>query len=166
LKLMFGFEANPYRRQGSPTYKAMGGRSATRSQRQYGVGMTAKDVAKELEDKYAIVETFYNMEEDHIVDLIEDAFLEDLEEVMQADKVSRKGISDEATNQIQERFKQNLLLKKYDGVLGGVPTLAAQRGVSHLQAHPFTRRAPRPSFVDTGNYMNSFRVWVEDLEED
>lgn len=163
MKLVFGFEANPYTGHSSSVRKAIG-KAPTRSQRIYGQGKTARDVAKELEEKYEIVATFFELEEEFIVELIEEAFAEDIEEVLQAKRVSPKGLSDRATDKIQARFIQNLKTRRYDGVIRGVPTLSSLRGVSHLLAQPFAQRGSRPSFVDTGNYAQSFRAWVEDVE--
>jgi hypothetical protein len=143
----------------------MGGRSATRSQRQHGIGMTARDVAKVLEERYKIVETFYQLEEEFITELLEESFAEEIENVMMERRVSRKGLSDKSTDKIQAKFIDNLRRRRYDGMIPGVPTLASVRGVSHLYAQPYAQRGSRPSFIDTGNYANSFRVWVEDVEE-
>jgi hypothetical protein len=138
----------------------------TRSQQVYGEGKTTVEVANELESKYHIVETFWEMEEDNFVELLEDSFAEDIEEVMQMGQVPKAGgISDKETDKIETKFRQSLTSQRFDGVISGVPTLAAQRGVSHLMQHPYARRGPRPSFIDTGMYMRSFRAWVEDVED-
>ena len=127
--------------------------------------MTARDVAKVLEERYKIVETFYQLEEEFITELLEESFAEEIENVMMERRVSRKGLSDKSTDKIQAKFIDNLRRRRYDGMIPGVPTLASVRGVSHLYAQPYAQRGSRPSFIDTGNYANSFRVWVEDVEE-
>lgn len=172
MKLHLGFEDYSYEArftEASPltrTVKARRPRQPTRTHQAYGEGKTTEQVAKELEDKYKIVETFWQLEEDNFVELLEEAFAEDIEDVMQMSEVKKaKGISDKETDKIEARFRQNLSSRRYDGMLPGVPTTAAQRGVSHLKQRPYAKRGPRPSFVDTGMYQRSFRAWVEDVED-
>lgn len=173
MKLVLGFESFPYSARysaDSPLPTLLKGRRpkvTTRTHTAYGAGKTTGQVAKELEDQYKIVEEFWKFEEDNFVELLEEAFAEDLEDVMQMKKLTQKtkGISVKETDKIEERFRQNLSERRYDGVIAGVPTLAAQRGVSHMRSHPYSRRnPPRASFIDTGMYQRSFRAWVEDVE--
>jgi hypothetical protein len=134
----------------------------SKPQEAYGQGKTTREVAAELETKYKIVETFYEMEEDYIVSLIEDSIGADLEKVALMNKPSKKGFSDADTDKIEKRFRQSLSSQAYDGMIPGVPTLASIRGVSHLRKHPYAQRGSRPSFIDTGLYSRSFRAWVEE----
>ena len=63
---------------------------------------------------------------------------------------------------IETRFRHFLSQKEMDSLgVPGVPTKAALAGVSHRFKHPYAKRAPRPSFIDTGLYEASFRAWVE-----
>jgi hypothetical protein len=137
----------------------------TSSQKSYGKGKTTLEVAKELEDKYHIVETFWELEQDNFTERLEEVFAEDIEEVMTMQKPSHKGISVKGTDVIEARFRSNLATHRYDGIISGVPTLAAQRGVSHLEQRPYAKRGPRPSFIDTAMYQRSFKAWVEDIDE-
>jgi hypothetical protein len=88
---------------------------------------------------------------------------EELNEVltMETTATQIKGLSTEETDKIETRFKQNLRRRRYDGVIPGVPTQTSLKGVSHLFMKPYARHGFRPSFIDTGLYMNSFRAWVE-----
>lgn len=170
MKLVLGFESYPY----SARYNAESPLTATvkkrrpkvlsRAQEGYGAGKTSGQVAQELEEKYKIVETFYELEEDFIVELIEEQAAMDIEQVMtMAEPSADSGVSFEETDKIEKRFKQNLTSKRYDGLIPGVPTLASLRGVSHLRQHPYAKGNPiRPSFFDTGLYASSFRAWVEE----
>ncbi len=168
LKLVLGFDDTPYAdrySEKSPltaTVKKRRPKVMSKPQEAYGEGKSAREVAKELEDKYKIVETFYDMEEDFIVSLIEDVMADEIEEIMTMGVPSKKGISSSDTDKIEKKFRQSLTSQAYDGVIPGVPTLASQRGVSHLRQHPYAGRGSRPSFVDTGLYMRSFKAWVED----
>jgi hypothetical protein len=171
---MLGFESFPYTARytaNSPLpslLKSRQPKAPTRTHTAYGAGKTTGQVSKELEERYKIVEEFWKFEEDNFVELLEEAFAEDLEDVLQMKKLTKqtKGISVKETDAIEARFRQNLSARRYDGVISGVPTLAAQRGVSHMRAQPYSRKnSPRPSFIDTGMYSRSFRAWVKDVED-
>jgi hypothetical protein len=171
MKLHLGFEDHSYETrfsESSPltkSTKAKRLRTPTRTHLAYGEGKTTREVAEELEAKYKIVETFWEMEEDNLVEILEDAFADDVENVMEMSTRMKRGISSKETDKIEAKFRQNLSSRRYDGIISGVPTLAAQRGVSHLRQHPYAKRGPRPSFIDTGMYQRSFRAWVEDIED-
>jgi hypothetical protein len=173
MKLMLGFESFPYTARytaNSPLpslLKSRQPKTPTRTHTAYGAGKTTGQVAKDLEERYKIVEEFWKFEEDNFVELLEETFAEDLEEVMQKKLTKRtRGISVKETDLIEQKFRQNLSSRRYDGVISGVPTLAAQRGVSHMRAQPYSRKnPPRASFIDTGMYQRSFRAWVENVED-
>jgi hypothetical protein len=149
MKLHLGFEDHAYPSQPSPLKRGKLTRSLKAT---YGQGKTSREVAKELEDRYKIVEEFWNLEEDNFVEILEDAFAEDIEEVMTMKKPSRKGVSFKGTDLLEARFRRNLALGRYDNIISGVPTTAAKRG-------------HRPSFIVTGTYLQSFRAWLEDVED-
>lgn len=132
----------------------------------YGSGKNTREVAEELEAKYKIVETFVDMEEDFIIDILENSLADDVEKIIaNLGKIPRTGISTRETDRIENKFRYYIQSEKFNGVIPGVPTLASLRGVSHLLPQPYSRKNPsRPSFQDTGLYKSSFRVWVEDLE--
>jgi hypothetical protein len=132
----------------------------SKAQINYGAGKTTQNVANELEVKYGIVGKFYELEEDNIVEMIEDAFGDELDQIMQMQKISRKGISDKYTDKIVDSFQKSLMSRRFDGILPNVPTKASLRGVSHLRINPNAGRGSRPSFVNTGMYLRSFRAWV------
>ena len=161
-----GFESFPYpaRYQARSPVKLKGKmRFKPRSVRAYGANRTTKEVSQEIESKYHVVETFSEMEGPFIVDLIEGATVDAIEAIIEGRIPSLK-IQDSSTKEIEQRFRDNLDSRRYDGVISGVPTLAAQRGVDHTQHRPYAKRGPRPSFVDTGLYKNTFRVWVTEDE--
>jgi hypothetical protein len=167
MKLQMGVEDHAYSARyssSSPLPASVKKRVAKRpspAQLAYGATKTTEQVAADLEKKYGLIETFYGLEEDSlIIPLLEDAFGDAL-----ASEMSGKPVVDiitsKETDKIENRFRRNLSTRRYDGVIRGVPTLSAQRGVSHLRQKPSASRGPRPSFVDTGLYMRSFKTWVE-----
>jgi hypothetical protein len=146
MKLHLGFEDRAYPSQPSPLKR---GKSTRPLKATYGQGKTSREVAKELEDRYKIVEEFWNLEQDIFTESLEEAFAEDLEEIMTMEQPSSKGVSYKGTDAIEARFRRDLRSRRYDNVISGVPTLAAKRG-------------SRPSFIITGTYLQSFRAWVEE----
>lgn len=159
LKLSLGFESYPYTTKSPRTRKILG--KGVRIQKGYGVGKRTTDVAKELEDRYNLTEIFWDKIENMVVGEIEVIYSDMLEEVMAGVAYPKKAETSELTEQIEDAFKTYL-----DRETHGIKTLAAQRGVSYLLPHPYARgNPPRPSFIDTGLYRQSFRAWVEDAEE-
>ena len=68
----------------------------------------------------------------------------------------------QAETDIETEFRHYLSQQRFDGVIPGVPTQAALRGVNHRLADPYAKsNRPRPSFIDTGTYEASFKVWTE-----
>ena len=163
MKLQLGFESIPYSlryTQYSPLTPTIKKRRPvmSRPQQEYGMGKTVGMVAEELEKKYGIVEAFYGMEQDFVVDNFETAMSNSMAQGMM-------GGSWDYTwdpTPLEGKFRRALSGRKFDGVLRGVPTRAAQMGVSHLRADVYRKgAAARPSFIDTGLYQRSFKAWME-----
>jgi hypothetical protein len=65
-----------------------------------------------------------------------------------------------AGQNIENAFRQFLSLKEMDKLgVPGVPTQAALEGRSK-RFKSGKGPAPRPSFIDTGQYQSTFRAWV------
>lgn len=170
MKLQFGFDDHAYTARyslSSPltaTVKKRGGRRLSPVQQAYGQGKSVGQVALELERKYKIVETFYYIEEDNlIIPMLAEGYRDALEMEMKTQgttgtfKILRTGDS----NKLETRFRRNLSGRRYDGIIPNVPTRTAQRGISHLRRNPAASQGSRPSFIDTGLYQRSFKVWEE-----
>jgi hypothetical protein len=121
---------------------------------------TTYEVAKRLEEKYKVMEHFFEDEEEFIAKSLTDSMEKALEAILSGAPATFDPFG-RAASLIQDRFKQYLFLKKLDFRVDGVPTQASLDGVNHRMAHPYAKRDPRPSFIDTGNYETHFRVWVE-----
>ncbi len=121
---------------------------------------TTGDIAVILEDKYHVMETFLTMHGDQIARHLETSMQGSLESLLMGAPATQD-VYGGAMSQIEADFKRFLSMKGLDGRVPGVPTQAALRGVSHRFKHPYARRAPRPSFIDTGQYQANFRAWVE-----
>jgi hypothetical protein len=124
-----------------------------------GGGVTTGDVAGYLEARYGLMAAYLDRRERDINTTIENSVLGALESALMGKRAGVGRALDSATEVMQEQFKDMLSLRQFDG-MRGVPTLAAQRGVSHRFKFPYRRRPERPSFIDTGLYQDSFRVWT------
>jgi hypothetical protein len=121
---------------------------------------TTGDVAEILEAKYHIMAIYAQESMDTVIKpAVENALAGAIETMMMGGPkdVSYAG----AASTIEASFKQFLSTGGMDKLgYPGVPTAAALRGVNHRMKHPYARRAARSSFVDTGLYSSSFKVWI------
>lgn len=124
---------------------------------------TTGDVAEILERRYGIMATFYEVNQDQIVQLLEEAMGSKLETLLLGGPTGERLFSDADFDGINELFRAFLDQRGMDGRAPGVPTAAALAGVDHRLLHPYARSNPaRPSFIDTGQYQASFRAWVDE----
>jgi len=156
--LHLGVISQPYRHSG-PRYSGRGRAKRKRSGTTRGI--TTYDVARILEDKYHVMQHFFDRHEKEISEAITDS----LESAGITSFISGSFEIDPASEgmeKIRVMFNEFLDSKEMDGMgVAGVPTIAALHGVSHRFKHPYARRAARPSFIDTGLYEASFRSWVD-----
>jgi hypothetical protein len=119
------------------------------------------DVAEILETKYHIFEVFFREHEADIAKDIENSLGGAIESLLMGGP-PRLDAFGSATSSIEARMKRFLSDQEMEKLgYPGVPTQAALRGVSHRFAHPYKRRAPRPSFIDTSTFMSSMKSWVD-----
>lgn len=124
-------------------------------------GKTTGDVAEILEAKYHVMRIFFQLNDKKIVKYLEDGVRGHVENIIMGGPASGAPFA-EGLGKIESRFRDFLSRKEMDSLgYPGVPTAAALRGVSHRFKKPGSRRAPRPSFVDTGLFQSSFRAWVD-----
>ncbi len=134
-------------------------RGVSKAQAAYGKGQTTGEVAKLLEARYHVMQAFVNMNSTEIVAAVEASMLGSVINIVNG-QPGPIVPGAQALSDIETAFKQSLSQRAYDG-LKGVPTQAAERGVSHRFKKPYARRAARPSFIDTGLYQSSFKAWTE-----
>ena len=120
------------------------------------------DVAEFLENKYHPYRIFVELHEEEIakdiVDSIEGAF----ETFLQSGKIPESAFKS-AESSIETRFKKFLTGKEMERIgYPGVPTKAALHGVNHRLKHPYRKRAPRPSFIDTGLYQSTSAAEIKE----
>lgn len=131
-----------------------------KSQASKYTGVTTGMVAGWLEDRYHVMEHFAELHGPEIVTAVEDSLKGSIESFLMGAPVTLD-VFGSATSKIEDAFKQMLSQRELDRLgYPGIPTLAAMRGVSHRFKRPYVRRPERPSFVDTGLYVASFKAWV------
>lgn len=125
--------------------------------------LTTGDVAEILEDKYHVIEVFYEQHgEDVILPAIEGAIEGVMESMLTGAPFGSASFAS-AGEPIKKAFHDFITNREMDALgYPGVPTQASLDGVNHRFAHPYAKRASRPSFRDTGAYLDSFTAWVDD----
>lgn len=120
---------------------------------------TTGEVAELLENKYKIMEHFWKLKQDDIVNgKMGDALVGAFEDVMMGGPPS-KNVYASAMSEVEKMFMDFLSTREVEGLgIPGVPTKAALMGISHRLKNK--KGARRPSFIDTGLYQHSFRGWV------
>lgn len=123
-------------------------------------GTTTGDVARFLEDRYGILETYWKRNATKHAGQIAQGVARAIEANVRGLKADPYG---KAMGQIENGMKDFISSRAVERVgIPGVPTEAALKGVSHRKAHPYAKGNPRrPSFRDTGLYQSSLKAWVE-----
>jgi hypothetical protein len=122
---------------------------------------TTFEVAEILERRYHIMELFFEIHSDSIIQAIIDSYEGATESILMT-KMVPLDPSATGMDKIKVMFQKFLDMEELAGVARGVPTQAAILGISHRFAHPYAQsRTRRPSFIDTGLYQSSFRAWVD-----
>jgi len=120
---------------------------------------TTGDVAEILEDKYHIMQVFYEQHKEDIAEDLKVAAAGALENMIAGGPPPNRPFGS-AEAAIEDRFRRFLSEAEMDRLgYPGVPTAAALIGVNHRLK--ITKGSPRPSFIDTGLYESSMICWVE-----
>lgn len=131
---------------------------------------TTGDVAEWLEDKYRVMGTFVDNHLDDVARTLGRAMAGHLENLLMGAPASPAPLAG-ATSAIERDFHKFLESQEMDRLgVPGVPTEASLQGISHRFKNPRFKvikgkkvlRDPRPSFIDTGIYVNSFTAWTEE----
>jgi hypothetical protein len=122
-------------------------------------GASTGDVAGWLEDDYHVMEVFYQLHGRQIAGSLENSLAGALENLLMGAPANDAEFGG-ATSAIEDMFRKFLESKEMDGLgIPGVPTQASLRGIS--KRFKSKRGSPRPSFIDSAMYENSFTAWVE-----
>jgi hypothetical protein len=99
---------------------------------------------------------------DLIAKALERSAIGAIESMLMGAPTAGLSLSAEACDEIQGAFQFFIEQQELDNVVKGVPTLASLKGINHRLKHPYAKSNPsRPSFVDTGTYVKSFKSWVD-----
>jgi hypothetical protein len=122
---------------------------------------TTGDVATILEAKCGVMAAFMERRGGDVARAMENSVAGALETALMTGNLGASPFA-AAEGDIEELFKDFLATKEIETMgLAGVPTKAALRGVNHRMAHPYAKRDPRPSFIDTSLYQASFKAWFD-----
>lgn len=122
---------------------------------------TTGDIAEILEEKYHLMQNYFDLDHSQIIEKLIDSYEGALESLFMGAPATHDPAGD-ATGYIEDRFKRFISERTVENMgIPGTPTLAAQEGHSHRFKQPYKRRSPRPSFLDTGLYIGLFKAWIE-----
>lgn len=124
---------------------------------------TTGDVASILEKNYGLFQTFFDTRKRDIAKSLERSYAGALNSIMNGAPPTLNPAGS-AISEIEQMFREMVTLKQFDGRIKGVPTQASLDGVSHRFKRPYKtgrKRGPRPSFRDTGLFLNAVRVWID-----
>lgn len=122
---------------------------------------TTGEVAEILEEKYHIMETFWNLHDGEIIEDYSEAIVGAFEGLLQGSPVSPNALAS-GNAEVEARFRKFLSEREMDALgIPGVPTKASLQGVSHRFKGKKNKSGPRPSFIDTGLLESSFVSEVE-----
>lgn len=123
---------------------------------------TTGDVAEILEDKYHIMEVFFELHGQNAADAIAESLMGAIESISMGAPVDLDPYA-AVTQDLDEKFKRFILEGEVERVgIPGTPTAAARKGTSHRKKRPYVNtNEPRQSFYDTGMYADHFISWID-----
>ncbi len=137
---------------------------ANRPRKAKGKGSTPQttgSVAEILERKYHILEVFSEVHAQQMADDAAEAYSGAIEDIVAGAPIPRDPLAPMEAK-TEERFRDFLSRGEIEGLgIPGVPTQAALEGVSHRFKAKKNKGGPRPSFIDTGQYESTMRVWSD-----
>lgn len=124
--------------------------------------VTTGDVAGWLEDRYLILEHFWQAHSKDIAADLEKSIQGAVESLFMGAPIQHNPFGS-GTSEIENRMKAFLSTQEIERIgFLGIPTQAALRGINHRKKHPYRKGNPRrPSFIDTGQMQASYKAWVE-----
>lgn len=126
---------------------------------------TTGEVAEILEDKYHVMEVFYELYKQKIANSLAESVAGAIENLV-AGRPRNQTPAMDAEQEIERLFRTYLDADEWSGIVPMTQQItAAQMGVNHRKKRPYSsENAARPSFVDTGLYQASFRAMFEGTE--
>ncbi len=116
---------------------------------------TTGQVAEILEEKYDVMQTFYDLNQPKIAALVVQAFVNTLESRLQGQPKTPSI----PTSKIDKLFRDYLDSDDWQKTTGKTIAVAAA-GHSKRFKRAYMKRPARPAFIDSGLYRRSFRSWL------
>ena len=124
--------------------------------------VTTGDVAGWLENRYHIMELFFETHQQEITALLTEAMAGQLENLLAGGPFVEVNPLAGGTEEIENLFRKFLSDREVETLgIPGVPTQAALKGVSARFKSGYNPKGRRPSFIDTGLYEAAFRAWSD-----
>ncbi len=124
-------------------------------------GITTGDVAEILEAKYGVIGSWWDHHQNEVVSSMEEGMANSLESLLMGAPPTLDPFGS-AMSKSEQLFRTSIDQSEFDSYgIPGVPTQAALKGVNHRFKKPYAKRPKRPSFLDTGLYQTSYKMWVD-----
>lgn len=133
---------------------------------------TTGDVAELLEQKYSVMETFFESRKEKISEWLAEAIADEIADLF-AGKRPNSDPFMAAMQNTETEFRAFLDANEMAHLVAGLSegeaaafgpvsfTGAGNRGVNHRKKKPYAKEnKARPAFVDTGLFQASFRSWI------
>lgn len=127
-----------------------------------GGATTTGEVAEILENKYHVMETFFEVKKKLIAHDLAEGFASEIRALANGKPRGTQPFQ-RAEQEIEKRFRRFLDDDEMSAILPITQQItAAQMGVNHRKKASVNKgNAARPAFIDTGLYQASFRAEVE-----
>jgi hypothetical protein len=124
---------------------------------------TTFEVATKLEEKYHVMETFYNSRKEKIAGFLADNMAHAIQDMVSGHRTSATHGAEQKIEASFRSFLDSNEMQRMQIALTGAPiSAAATRGVSHRKKHPYAmKNKERPAFIDTGTYRSAFRCVIK-----
>lgn len=120
---------------------------------------TTGDVAEFLENDYGVMQIFYEEYQFRIGQWLADAIGDQIQDIINGAPVAPDPFHD-GEQRIETAFRRFLSSGEIERINPETPTEAALEG--RTKRRKSGKGPRRPSFVDTGLFMRSFRAWIEE----
>lgn len=118
---------------------------------------TTGEVAQILEDKYSVMEVFWEAHKEEVIQSVGNALQERIESILQGNRPKSGQVK---IDRAEVMFRQYLNNDEWQSMKGHV--IAAAMGGVNLRKKDKQVKGARPAFIDTGLYQQSARIWLDD----
>jgi hypothetical protein len=136
----------------------------------YENGTPSAKVARILEGKYGIMDTFAQKNLQFIADQLAQSLTDNLEQILKLGaKAPNTNVYAQGNSNIEQKFRE-FLNRNGTGIITKASTIGTSGRFKDVHNRKGKRKVDpnlrtgqvRPSFIDTGLYQQSMRCWVEE----